>query len=101
MENTRIAENVHEGKALPSGFHHCQFSVVQNSKEFLRIFWLMCSDNASAVSVLASCFQRSLLLGFSGISTLSSIESWCVVGEKEHGKETCVFRQHFCFVITM
>ena len=66
-----------------------------------RIFWLVCSDHASAVSALALCFQRSLLLGFFGISTLSSIESWCVVGEKEHGKETCVFRQHFSFVIPM
>ena len=35
---------------LPSGFHHCQFSLVQKSKEFLRwIFWLVWSDHASAV----------------------------------------------------
>ena len=51
----------------------------------------MCSDNASAVSVLASCFQRSLLLGFSGISTLSSIESVSLVRRN-------MARKHACFV---
>ena len=81
---------------LPSGFHHCHFSLVQNSKEFLRGFSGLCVQ-ITQVRFLALCFQQSLLLGFSGISTLSSMESWRVV--KEFGKETCVFRQHFCFVM--
>ena len=88
--------NVHEGKALPSWASPLPiFPCSEIQRISRRIFWFVCSDHASAVSALALCFQRSLLLGFFGISALSSIQSWCVVGEKEHGKETCMFRQHF------
>ena len=98
LENTRIAEMFLRGIAIwvsPLPIFLC--SEIERISR--RIFWFVCSDHASAISALAFGFQRSLLVGFCGISTLSSIESWCVVGEKEHGKETCVFRQHFCFVM--
>ena len=94
--------DVHEGKALPSWASPLPIFLCSEFQRISqRIFWLVCSDHASAVSALARCFQRSLLLGFCGISALSLIQSWCVVGEKEHGKETCMFLQHFFFVISM
>ena len=64
------------------------FSCSEFQRISRRIFWLVCSDQESAVSALALCFQQSLL-GFSGISTLSSIESVSLVRRNMARKQAC------------
>ena len=85
----RNCRNVHEGNCH-LGFTTANFPLFRIPKNF-SIFWFVCSDHALAVSALAFCFQQSLLLGFSGISTLSSIESVSLVKRN-------MARKHACFV---
>ena len=89
--------NVHEVNCH-LGFTTANFPLFSNPKNFSEDFLV--------------CVFRSRRCGFSiGVlfPTIIVVRifwnfhvefNWkCVVGEKEHGKETCVFRQHFCFVM--
>ena len=94
--------NVHEGKALPSWASPLPiFPCSEFQRISQRIFWLVFRSRKCGFSIGALFPTIIVVRIFWNFRVEFNSKLVCCWLRRNNGKETCVFLQHFCFVISM